>query len=84
MDSISQRILGGVDMLESRPSNMLNIGKTYKPYPLGAHQFLQAWALVTHWHLSQPFQEEYLIWISNFKMGMSNAIDTVSPEESVT
>jgi hypothetical protein len=75
--------MGGVDRLESRPSNMLNIGKTCKPYPPGPHQFLQAWALVTHRHLSQPLLEEYLIWTSNLKMGMSNAIDTVSSEESI-
>jgi hypothetical protein len=83
MDSISQRILGGVDRLESRPSNMLSTGETYISYPPGPHQFLQAWALVTHRHLSQPLPEEYLIWTANLKMGMSNAIDTVSHEESV-
>ncbi|GAX79993.1 hypothetical protein CEUSTIGMA_g7433.t1 [Chlamydomonas eustigma] len=82
-DSYSQRILGGVDKLESSPSNAFRTERFHQPYPPGPHQFLQAWALVTHKHLSQPLPDEYLIWSSNLKMGVSNSIDVVPPEEGV-
>ncbi|GAX84091.1 hypothetical protein CEUSTIGMA_g11515.t1, partial [Chlamydomonas eustigma] len=82
-DSYSQRILGGVDKLESSPSSALRTERFHQPYPPGPHQFLQAWALVTHRHLSQPLPDEYRIWSSNLKMGVSNSIDVVPPEEGV-
>ncbi|GAX85993.1 hypothetical protein CEUSTIGMA_g13409.t1 [Chlamydomonas eustigma] len=82
-DSYSQRILGGVDKLESSPSSAFRTERFHQPYPPGPHQFLQAWALVTHRHLSQPLPDEYRIWSSNLKMGVSNSIDVVPPEEGV-
>ncbi|GAX84459.1 hypothetical protein CEUSTIGMA_g11879.t1 [Chlamydomonas eustigma] len=82
-DSYSQRILGGVDKLESSPSSAFRTERFHQPYPPGPHQFLQAWALVTHRHLSQPLQDEYRIWSANLKMGVSNSIDVVPPEEGV-
>ncbi|GAX85494.1 hypothetical protein CEUSTIGMA_g12910.t1 [Chlamydomonas eustigma] len=83
-DSYSQRILGGVDKLESSPSSAFRTERFYQPYPHpGPHQFLQAWALVTHRHLSQPLPDEYRIWSANLKMGVSNSIDVVPPEEGV-
>ncbi|GAX74689.1 hypothetical protein CEUSTIGMA_g2137.t1 [Chlamydomonas eustigma] len=82
-DSYSQRILGGVDKLESSPSSAFRTERFHQPYPTGPHQFLQAWALVTHRHLSQPLPDEYRIWSSNLKMGVSNSIDVVPPEEGV-
>ncbi|GAX86228.1 hypothetical protein CEUSTIGMA_g13641.t1 [Chlamydomonas eustigma] len=82
-DSYSQRILGGVDKLESSPSSAFRTERFHQPYPPGPNQFLQAWALVTHRHLSQPLPDEYRIWSSNLKMGVSNSIDVVPPEEGV-
>ncbi|GAX77831.1 hypothetical protein CEUSTIGMA_g5274.t1 [Chlamydomonas eustigma] len=82
-DSYSQRILGGVDKLESSPSSAFRTERFHQPYPPGPHQFLQAWALVTHRHLSQPLPDEYRIWSANLKMGVSNSIDVVPPEEGV-
>ncbi|GAX86526.1 hypothetical protein CEUSTIGMA_g13933.t1 [Chlamydomonas eustigma] len=82
-DSYSQRILGGVDRLESSRSSAFRIDRFHQPYPPGPHQFLQAWALVTHRHLSQPLPDEYHIWSYNLKMGVSNSFDVVPPEEGV-
>ncbi|GAX79545.1 hypothetical protein CEUSTIGMA_g6986.t1 [Chlamydomonas eustigma] len=82
-DSYSQRILGGVDRLESSPSSAFRTERFHRPYPPGPHQFLQAWALVTHRHLSQPLPDEYRIWSSNLKMGVSHSIDIMPPEEGV-
>ncbi|GAX86350.1 hypothetical protein CEUSTIGMA_g13762.t1 [Chlamydomonas eustigma] len=39
-DSYSQRILGGVDKLESSPSSAFRTERFHQPYPPGPHQFL--------------------------------------------
>ncbi|GAX73121.1 hypothetical protein CEUSTIGMA_g574.t1 [Chlamydomonas eustigma] len=59
-----------------------NLIATQGPRFDNCHAYL-VWALVTHRHLSQPLPDEYRIWSANLKMGVSNSIDIVPPEEGV-
>ncbi|GAX76141.1 hypothetical protein CEUSTIGMA_g3584.t1 [Chlamydomonas eustigma] len=82
--SMTQSVIGDVDKLSKAISRLLTSERRYRPYPPGPHQFWQAWAYVTHRYLSEPLPEEYHVWSSSLKMGLSNAIDTrVDANESV-